>query len=311
MNDHPVDPAHAARLIRTQFPELDPVRVQHLGEGCDSVAFDVNGDWVFRFPKRADVEAQLLVEMTFLPALAAQSPPIAVPEFRFRGRPSQEFPHQFGGYRRLPGTPGNRRGSPIQFGTIAPMLAHFLSWLHRFPAGDALALGVADQRLERVLEEAQREALEDFRIVEEIAPDAPLDAWRRCVQTTPPPASSASDFCLVHNDLAAEHVLVDDAGSRITGVIDWSDVAVGDRAIDFGGVVHWGGPAFLKDVLSHYDGPVSDGLIARAHFFAACRGVLDVEFGLERKRPEFVEGGLRALRMATRVSDLRPPPARL
>ena len=299
MNDHALDRALAARLIRTQFPELDPVRVQELGEGCDSVAFEVNRDWVFRFPKRADVEAQLLVEMTFLPSLAAQSPPIAIPVFRFRGRPSHEFPHHFAGYRRLPGSPGNRHGSRIEFGTIALMLAHFLSWLHRVPTGDALALGVADQRLERVLDEAQREALEGFRTVEKIAPDAPLDAWRRYVQTTPPPASSPSDFCLVHNDLAAEHVLLDDAGSRITGVIDWSDVAVGDRAIDFGGVVHWGGPALLEDVLSHYDGPVSDGLIARAHFFAACRGVLDVEFGLQRQRPEYVEGGLRALRMST------------
>jgi aminoglycoside phosphotransferase (APT) family kinase protein len=301
MNDLALDRALAGRLIRTQFPELDPVRVQHLGEGCDSVAFEVNRDWVFRFPKRPDVEAQLLVEMKSLPALTAQSPPIAIPEFQFRGRPSHEFPHHFGGYRRLPGTPGNRRGSPIEFGTMAPMLARFLSWLHRFPAGDALALGVADQRLERVLAQAQREALEDFRIVEEIAPDAPLDAWRRYVQVAPPPACSPSDFCLVHNDLAAEHVLVDDAGQRITGVIDWSDMAVGDRAIDFGGVVHWGGPAFLVDVLSFYDGPVSDGLTARAHFFAACRGVLDVQFGLGRKRPEYVEGGLRALRMATQV----------
>ncbi|HEX7779719.1 MAG TPA: phosphotransferase [Vicinamibacterales bacterium] len=299
MTDQAIDRTLAAGLIRTQFPELDPVRVQHLGEGCDSVAFEVNGDWVFRFPKRADVEAQLIVEMKFLPALAAQSPPIAIPEFRFRGRPSPEFPHHFGGYRRLPGTPGNRHESPIGSRTFAPMLARFLSWLHRFPVDAALALGVADQRLEPVLDEAQQEALEDFRIVEEIAPDAPLDTWRRYVQTAPPPASSPSDFCLVHNDLAAEHVLVDEAGQRINGVIDWSDVAVGDRAIDFGGVVHWGGPAFLRDVLSHYDGPVDDGLIARARFFAACRGVLDVQFGLERKRQEYVEGGLRALRMAT------------
>jgi aminoglycoside phosphotransferase (APT) family kinase protein len=94
---------------------------------------------------------------------------------------------------------------------------------------------------------------------------------------------------------------VDEPGQRVSGVIDWSDVAVGDRAIDFGGVVHWGGPDFLKDVLSHYGGPVNDGLIARARFFAACRGVLDVQSGIERNRPEYIEAGLRALRMATQM----------
>jgi aminoglycoside phosphotransferase (APT) family kinase protein len=181
------------------------------------------------------------------------------------------------------------------------MLGDFLSWLHALPAADALGLGVADQRLDRVLDEAQREALEDLPIVKGVAPDAPLDAWQRFLNDAPRPSDSPSDFAVVHNDLAAEHVLVDETEHRITGVIDWSDAAIGDRAIDFGGIFHWGGAAFLDDVLAHYDGPVSDGLIARARYFAGCRGVLDVEFGLERNRPEYIQGGLRALRMATQL----------
>jgi aminoglycoside phosphotransferase (APT) family kinase protein len=301
MNDLAVDRDLAARLIASQFPELNPVRVEHLGEGCDSVAFEVDDAWVFRFPKRADVEHQLLVEMNVLPGLTAAGSPVAVPQFQFKGRPSTEFPHHFGGYRKLPGVTANRCDpSAVSLRPLAPMLGRFLAWLHAFRADTALELGVADQRNQSVLVEAQQEALEDLPILSRADPGASLDAYRTYLQHLPRLAAP-SDFALVHNDLAAEHVLVDEPGQRVSGVIDWSDVAVGDRAIDFGGVVHWGGPDFLKDVLSHYGGPVNDGLIARARFFAACRGVLDVQSGIERNRPEYIEAGLRALRMATQM----------
>jgi aminoglycoside phosphotransferase (APT) family kinase protein len=301
VNDPAFDRALAARLIASQFPELNSVRVEHLGEGCDSVAFEVDDAWVFRFPKRADVEQQLLVEMNVLPALTAAGSPVAVPQFQFKGLPSTEFPHHFGGYRKLPGITANRCDlSAMSRRALAPVLGRFLAWLHAFQADKALELGVADQRNESVLVEAQQEALEDLPILSRADPGVSLDAFRTYLQQLPRLAVP-SDFALVHNDLAAEHVLVDEAGQRITGVIDWSDVAVGDRAIDFGGVVHWGGTGFLNDVLSDYEGPVTEGLVARARFFAACRGVLDVQFGFERNRPEYVEGGLRALTMATRM----------
>ena len=43
-----IDANAAAPLIDAQFPEFAPAHVHVLGEGCDSVAFDVNDTWVFR-----------------------------------------------------------------------------------------------------------------------------------------------------------------------------------------------------------------------------------------------------------------------
>ena len=60
---------------------------------------------------------------------------------------------------------------------------------------------------------------------------------------------------LVHNDVSAEHILLDEAARAITGVIDWGDVAIGDPAVDLAGVFHWGGPAFVDAVLQAYRGP--------------------------------------------------------
>jgi aminoglycoside phosphotransferase (APT) family kinase protein len=288
----------ASRLVHTQFPELDPIQVEPLGEGCDSVAFEVNGGWVFRFPKRPDVERQLLIETKLLRSLTVRGSPIPLPAYSFHGRPSAEFPLHFAGYSKLPGTTANRvdPAKPVHR-RLAPALGRFLSWLHAFSATDAMAMGVPDQRGHDVVGDVQKEALEDFPVLARVAPDAPLDAWRAFLLAAPMPAP-VSAFSLVHNDLAAEHVLVDAPTQGVTGVIDWSDAAIGDRAIDFAGIFHWGGAPFLDDVLANYDRPIDAHLAARARFFAAGRGVLDVQFGLERNDREYVEGGLRALRLA-------------
>jgi aminoglycoside phosphotransferase (APT) family kinase protein len=102
---------------------------------------------------------------------------------------------------------------------------------------------------------------------------------------------------LLHNDLAAEHVLCDAETGIPTGVIDWSDMALGDPAADLAGILHWGGVPLAKLVLAHYDGHVDDHCLARARFLAACRGVGDVRFGLDMNRREYIAAGIRALRM--------------
>ena len=290
----------ARRLVRAQFPELDPVQIERLGEGCDSVAFEVNGTWVFRFPKRADVEQQLFVETKLLRWLSLRGSPVPVPAFWFDGQPSDEFPRHFGGYSKLPGIPGNRLDRPrADFDRLAEALGRFLSWLHALPADDVLATGVADERSLDVIAEVRKEVLEDFPVLLRVIPDAPFDAWRAFFEgalSLPRPVPSA--FALVHNDLAAEHVLVDATGAHVTGVIDWSDAAIGDRALDFGGIYHWAGATFLNSVLAHYGGVVDDDLLARARFFAGARGVLDVSFGLARDDRAYVENGVRAIRWA-------------
>ncbi len=42
-------------------------------------------------------------------------------------------------------------------------------------------------------------------------------------------------LALIHHDLAPEHILVTPDGTRIAGVIDWGDLALGDPALDFAG----------------------------------------------------------------------------
>ena len=65
--DIQLNAAQVASIIKVQFPDVSLSSVAHLGEGCDSTAFEVNGQLVFRFPKRADVDQQLAIESRILP----------------------------------------------------------------------------------------------------------------------------------------------------------------------------------------------------------------------------------------------------
>jgi aminoglycoside phosphotransferase (APT) family kinase protein len=69
-----------------------------------------------------------------------------------------------------------------------------------------------------------------------------------------------------HNDLGIEHVLIDPGTWTVTGIIDWSDAAIVDPAIDFGllyGVAvpcvdHHRDPPTSSDRAPPADGSVGD-----------------------------------------------------
>lgn len=291
-----LDGKHVGEVIGAQFPEFRAASVAYLGEGYDSTAFEVDAAWVFRFPKRSEVERQLLLEMRILPALAEQSP-VPVPVFRFQGKPSPLFPRHFGGYAMLPGVPAiGLVPEAMAREAWAPVLARFLSWLHTVPVAQAIELGVPRQDVGAVIDEARADALHDLGALAATVPDRALDDCRAFLSAAPAAlVEGSATEVLIHGDLAAEHVLYDPTSLAITGIIDWSEIAVGDPALDVAALFHWGGREFVDIVLSSYVGPVDELMLRRAQYLAACRGVADIVFGLERDRRVYVEAGLRAL----------------
>jgi aminoglycoside phosphotransferase (APT) family kinase protein len=295
-DDAQLDATQVASLVQVQFPELSPAHVAYLGEGCDSSAFEVNRQWVFRFPKRADVAQQLAVESRILPVLAEQSP-LPLPIFCFHGRPSAAHPYHFVGYQKLPGVAAIQLdGRTMPITSWAPTMGRFLSWLHQFPVGRAEALGVPSEDVAALIDEVRRDALDDFELLYDVIEAAPFEEWRAFFAAEcQPPGPVDSGSVLVHRDLASEHVLFDPARQEVTGILDWSDIAISDRAVDLAGFFHWGGRPCIDAVLSVYEGPVDEGVLARARFLAACRGVGDVAFGLKTRRQEYLKAGFRAL----------------
>jgi hypothetical protein len=91
-----------ARANITGLSALEARSLTEIGRGCDSVAYLVNGEWVFRFPAVPDAQATLRRELALLPALRPTLP-LATPAFEHIGRADGEL--RFVGYRIVPGAP--------------------------------------------------------------------------------------------------------------------------------------------------------------------------------------------------------------
>jgi aminoglycoside phosphotransferase (APT) family kinase protein len=61
----------------------------------------------------------------------------------------------------------------------------------------------------------------------------------------------------VHGDLGLEHIIVDNGG-EVSGIIDWSDVRMDDRAVDLAGIAKTAGLETAMMVASRLDENVRD-----------------------------------------------------
>jgi aminoglycoside phosphotransferase (APT) family kinase protein len=237
----------AERLVDAQFSPLAPCRAELIGEGWDNTVYVVTprgagdggddaptGDrWVFRFPRRQIAVPLIEVEARILPAIAPRLP-LPIPTPRWIGRPTQEYPWPFVGYRWLTGRTADRADLSTEArAAAAGAIGSFLAALHAIDPspldapGDTLARADLAARRPQLLE--RLDGLVARGIVDDASP------WRRLVETIAP--RRPRSVCLVHGDLYGRHLLVDDAGAP-SGVIDWGDVHVGDPAVDL--AIAWG-----------------------------------------------------------------------
>ncbi|MEU0541143.1 phosphotransferase [Nocardia sp. NPDC005978] len=239
--------------------------------GWDSRATLVDGRWVVRTPRRPEVEAQLLRETEVMPWLAARLPlPVPIPEVVTR------TPLVV----RHPLVPGEPLESPVAEHGRA--LGEFLLALHGTPAETAWDRGFP--RAERTRDE--REAA-DRRFRAEVLPLLPDSHRQRALNLLDAILRSPADT-LVHGDLGPEHVL--SAGEHLTGVIDFGDAHIGDRAIDLAWAL-FGTPAEFAGELSRTYG-VTDALRTRALAWHRLGPWYEVLHGADIGDPEVAAEGL-------------------
>ncbi len=286
----------AGAVIAAQFPDLSALPVTALGEGTDHWAFDLGGEWVFRFPKSDEAADHLPIEARLTSWLASRLP-LAVPAYRFLGAPGALFPRVFGGAARLPGRSAlELPPGAVDVVTAGQVVGAALRVLHGLSTDTARRLGVQPEDTDAITEWGV-EALKDLGLAHrhgQLSADEAV-GWRRYLSA--PPAAAAGPPRLIHGDLAAEHVLIETGGERPgpSGLIDWSDSVLGDPALDLAGLLHWGGPAMLRAALETY-GPLDAGTAQRAHWYAVCRAFADLSFGRTQGRPAYVAAARWALR---------------
>ena len=280
----------AEAVITTAFPEFRGARVELLDEGWDFKVFEVDGRWLFRFPKREASVAKLNTECKLLPGLG-EWVSLPVPNYEYFCESPESSSRPFAGYRKLPGIAGDT-SKMVDRNGVARQLGVFLARLHTYPVDKAREAGVQEKRdLVAHLRDRSREQL---RKLDGLNVDPGL--LRRYLENDTP-VSFEGAASLVHNDLWAEHILVDSRSDRVSGIIDWSDIVIGDPAIDFACLYAWYGESWLENVLVHYTGKLDAEVISRSRYLAACLAIHNITLGRDMGRIQWVEAGYAALQL--------------
>jgi aminoglycoside phosphotransferase (APT) family kinase protein len=267
-------------VLRERFPALEIRDVRAIEDGWDSLVLEVNGEYVFRFPRRPEVEEWVEREILLLPELA-ETLPVDVPRFDFVARNGLLCV----GYRKLVGEPA---GADLCEHS-AEDLGRFLAVLHRFPVERTRGLGVPyfDPA-------AWRAHFEGFcgDLRRRVLPLLAHSERERAEELFAEVSRLDFEPVLVHGDLGPEHVLVRDG--RVAGVIDWSDARVGDPALDFAWCLHGTSKAAADAIAQSYR--LDSATRERSLFYRRLGPWYEVVYGLDTDQPRFVESGLAGIR---------------
>lgn len=265
--DRPFDAEGARRAVEAALPELGPVEARWLGSGWDFDAFEVNQRWVFRFPRREKVQAQLRKDLVLLGWLADRLP-APLPRYAWGALTAPAFPYVFSGYEKLMGVQAIEFDlRDVKHAQLGRWLGRFLQRLHALEPPEAL---IREAGLEAGVTTTHgcKELLQEYLTPLAAQVDGALAMRAQrffrdedCVQLP-----YEGPLVLVHEDCHAAHLLLDpDAPARVTGLLDWSDARFNDPAEDFARLFSWGGDRLLEPMLRAY-GATEPGFGRRARY---------------------------------------------
>jgi aminoglycoside phosphotransferase (APT) family kinase protein len=221
----PVDVPLVRRLISDQFPDwahlpINPVESQ----GHDNRTFRLGETMSVRLPSADRYAASLETERLWLPRLGPHLP-LPIPTPLAMGAPAHGYPWQWSINTWVIGENAalGHIDDPNQF---AEDLAHFLNALQRIDAHGGPTPGRDNffRGGDPAVYDAQTRACIDA-LCDVVDPRAAGEVWASALD-----AHRSGPDVWVHGDMAAGNLLV--KGGRLSAVIDFGQLAVGDPACD-------------------------------------------------------------------------------
>jgi aminoglycoside phosphotransferase (APT) family kinase protein len=227
-----IDATAVSRLVAGQFPEWADERVRPVGKpGVDNSTFRLGETMMVRLPRFERWIGQVTREQRWLPYLAPHLP-LPVPKPLAQGEPAEGFPYPWSVYEWLPGERTDVAGLTDLRRTAAD-LAEFLTALRAVDATDGpppewsngfRGCDLADPRDSPVTREYMTSRID--RLTGIVDTDRIRDLWEEGLAA---PVWSAPPVW-VHGDPAPGNLLATDG--RLSAVIDFGTLAVGDPAVD-------------------------------------------------------------------------------
>ena len=278
-----VTDATVRRLLSSQFPEWSDRSLERLPDsGTDSAIYRLGGEMGIRLPRIRSAVPQVDKEFDWLSHLAPHLP-VEIPVPLAKGGPGNDYPYPWLVYPWLPGTNLDQR-EQLTTVDLARQIADFVVALEKIPAEGGPKPGNRGQLISD-RDEVTRLGIERLGDVHSMQAES---VWREALDAGP----WNGEPVWVHGDLLPGNILVDNG--RLSGVIDWSGLGVGDPACD--GMLAWALPADPRHVFRQAVG-FDDATWARARGWVVEQTIWYIPY-YEHTLPEAVEGARRRLSAA-------------
>lgn len=258
--------ARLLTMLTAAYPGLTWQSYRYIDEGWDHEVLILDEQLVFRFPGDEEYTNKLKTEISVLEYLEDRVP-VRIPDYTY-----VPINKNFAGYTLVPGQqllPSYLQALPQgEYKEVVKQLAGFLSAIHTEDIAGSVFREVSqsflaeDQKaLKKQVANNLKKALtaEDFALVEGIIAEVDELVTRQLPQA------------FIHNDVYSRHLLWD-TKSRKLGVIDFSDMCIGDPAVDFAELYEYGSH-FVTAVFDQYTGPQDDTFLERAWTYQKWVGV--------------------------------------
>lgn len=276
-----IDAELVRALLRQQHADLANLPLLPAESGWDNAMYRLGETLAVRLPRRSSAAELVAHEQRWLSMLAPELPlPTPVP-VRI-GMPGCGYPWSWSVVPWISGVTADV--SPASDDQALP-LVQFLRALHRPAPSDAprnayRGVMLAERR------GAVEERMQRLQEVTELVTPAIQRIWEQALA-----APMDVEATWVHSDLHARNVLVNDG--RISGVIDWGDVAAGDRATDLASIWMLLESKAAREIAMNAYG-ASDATWARAKGWAVFFGTVLLDTGLA-DNPRHAHMGERVL----------------
>jgi aminoglycoside phosphotransferase (APT) family kinase protein len=226
------------KLVDTQFPKYSMMPLSRLdATGSTNVLFRLGGALLVRLPRQPGGSVGIDKERRWLPELGHHLP-VAVPDVVALGEPSSGFAERWSIVRWLDGElpracPPNEQPTHERL-ALATDLADVILAIRTIEVPDEAA---NDPTLRgyrgRSLSEFDKQTRNNIRKCRSINDldldlDAALEVWSNALDI--PGADKVDPDRWYHSDLVAENLLL--TGDRLTAVLDFGGLAIGDPTID-------------------------------------------------------------------------------
>lgn len=223
----PVLAAQEEEVVRealfAEAPNLEIRTFKKMHNSYSNMVVEINGEWMFRFP-RSEKVAETLERETALLDLLAEHIGFSIPRYEFIGKTVA-----MAGYRKIPGVNLSKEAylsqGPAGRNHIAKELAAFLYQMHTgLKSWQAEDLGYREYFLKvQMLESTLPGTFEDPDL------DALLENALRAFHAE---AGAHAEHVILHNDFHGGNMAYDQENNRLTGVFDFTNAVIGEPALD-------------------------------------------------------------------------------